>query len=262
MTFGFPMDPPAWFACLCLGLLGLCVGSFLNVVVIRVPRGRSIHRPSSRCGFCRSSIPFWMNIPVLSFLFSGGACVKCGHRFSARYAMVELLTCILFVAITACYGWSAQTLLYCLFAAALLAMTFIDLELKIIPDQISIGGWVVAMLLAALQIGWYPLSFFDALIGSLVGYFIFWIVSRVFYFVTHEEGLGGGDIKLMGFVGAMLGWQGAVSTIVVGNVLGLVVGIISIICLKKSRRTPIPFGPFLAMGALVHLLRLDQWWWS
>lgn len=262
MTLVLPSEFSTSEAVILLSVLGLCVGSFLNVVIIRLPRGRSIQAPSSRCGFCRSPIPYWMNIPVLSFLWSGGACVSCGHRFSSRYLFVELLTAFLFGAVASIYGWTALTFLYCSFVAALIAMTFIDLELRIIPDLISIGGWAIALLLSLLQISWYPIGLVESIVGSLVGYLTFWIVSRGFYFVTHEEGLGGGDIKLMGFVGAVLGWKGAVSTIVVGNLLGLVVGLIAIFFFQKTRRSPIPFGPFLAMGSLIHLFKLDEAWWQ
>ncbi|MDB5036971.1 MAG: peptidase [Bacteriovoracaceae bacterium] len=261
MMLSWPLEPSPAIRFVLLFVVGLCVGSFLNVVIIRLPRGRSLLKPSSRCGFCRSSIPTWMNIPVLSFLFSGGTCARCGTAFSARYPAIELLTAILFSAVGAVYGWSVQTLFFCLFSASLIAMTFIDLELRIIPDQISLGGWLVALLLSALNIPGYPIDFFSALMGSISGYLTFWLVSRAFLAVTQEEGLGGGDVKLMGFIGAVFGWKGVLTTILVGNILGALVGVISILIYKKSKRSPIPFGPFLAIGALVHLFQLDLMWW-
>jgi leader peptidase (prepilin peptidase)/N-methyltransferase len=178
-----------------------------------------------------------------------------------RYAIVELVTALLFVAVASSYGWSAQAFLYAAFSACLIAITFIDLELRLIPDELSLGGWGVALLAALFQAPWYPIGFMDALLGSMAGYFIFWIVSRGFYLITQEEGLGGGDVKLMGFVGAVLGWKGALTTIIVGNFMGLFVGLVLIFFLKKTRKSPIPLGPFLAMGAFVHLFHLDQWWW-
>lgn len=241
-------------------LLGLVIGSFLNVIIVRLPKGRSIIQPSSRCGFCRSSIPWFMNIPLMSFVVTAGKCIKCGSYYSARYPLIELLTGIFFVSIWSVYGWTILALIYALFTAALIAITFIDLEYRIIPDSLSLGGWVVGLGLALVAGDFYPLSWVESLVGSFLGYVAFWLLARIFYQFYQEEGLGGGDVKLMGFIGAFLGVRGVFSSILVGSLLGCLVGILVIGVRKRSRKFPIPFGPFLAIGALSTLFHLDFWW--
>lgn len=243
-------------------LVGICLGSFLNVIVVRLPRGRSLISPSSRCGFCRSSLKFWMNIPILSFLWTAGRCSYCGHAYSARYPLVEFLMGVLSVALWSVYGWTLAFVLFLLFVAALVAVCFIDLEFKIIPDSLSLGGWAVALILSCLSLPGYSMDFSSALAGSLLGYGVFWLLSRVYYWLNHEEGLGGGDVKLMGFIGAVLGMQGALTTILVGSLAGTVVGLFFMIIFKKTKRFPIPFGPFLVLGAFVSVFQLDLWWWQ
>jgi len=192
---------------------GLCLGSFINVVIVRLPRGKSIVRPSSRCGWCRSPLTAFQNFPLLGYLKSWGQCTKCGASFSSRYFWIELLAAILSVAVWSVYGWTWSTLVFAAFALTLLAVTFIDLELKIIPDELSFGGWAVALLVTALAPQLVRLSLLESVIGSFVGYGFFWIVSRLYQFFRHEDGLGGGDVKLMGFIGAVLGLQGVFTTI-------------------------------------------------
>lgn len=240
--------------------IGLCLGSFLNVVIVRLPRGKSLISPGSRCGFCRSALKWYTNIPLLGFLRSGGSCSKCGVRYSSRYFWVELLTAALFLGLWSVHGWSQLTVLYCIFAAAIIAMSFIDIEFRIIPDAISLGGCAVALILSALSVPDYPLTLVESIVGVAIGYGLFWVLSRSFYFLTQEVGLGEGDLKLMAFIGAVVGIKGVITTVLVGSILGTLVGLISLFILKKSRRFPIPFGPFLGMGALVHVMRLDFWW--
>ncbi|MBN8554230.1 MAG: prepilin peptidase [Deltaproteobacteria bacterium] len=253
---------PSSFQYIFIFCVGLCVGSFLNVVIVRLPRGRSIVSPSSRCGFCKTALKAWMNIPVFSFMASGGQCSHCGYAYSFRYTMVELLTAVLFLSIYSAYGWSVECLIFSLFAAALVVMSFIDLEFRIIPDTISLGGWAVALGLSLIQIPHYPIDFLPSLLGSLTGFVGFWGLSRLYYLVNLEEGLGGGDVKLMGFIGAVIGIQGVITTILVGSLLGSLVGILFMVFFKKTKRFPIPFGPFLAVGALVAVFQLDRIFWG
>lgn len=243
-------------------VLGLCLGSFLNVVIIRLPRGRSIVSPSSRCGWCRSALTIWQNLPILGFLTSKGRCQKCAVPFSSRYLWIEVLSAFMSFAIWSTYGWTLSAIVMGSFALALIAISFIDLDLKIIPDELSLGGWAVALMLTALAPQHFRLSFVEALIGGVVGYGFFWMISRLYAFIRHEEGLGGGDVKLMGFVGAMLGVQGVVTTVFVGALVGSLVGLFFVFIRGKTKHFPIPFGPFLAMGALVSLFYLDGWFWG
>lgn len=238
---------------LIVGLLGLVVGSFLNVIIYRLPRQKSIVSPSSRCGICRSSIVPYMNVPILSYIFSLGRCSKCGAIYSGRYPVVELLTALLFLGVWSHYGFGSLTLIYCFFVAALVVASFIDLELRLIPDSVSVGGWALALIVSMLSIPHYPMTLYSALVGSAVGFGLFFILSRSFFWITGEEGLGGGDVKLMGFVGAVLGLKGVIVTTLIGSVLGAFVGLVVLIVMRKGRRFPIPFGPFLAVGALFSL---------
>ncbi len=245
----------------CLALaLGLCLGSFLNVVIYRLPRGLSIVRPGSRCGFCRSAVAWFSNIPVVSYLWQHGACRTCGHFFSVRYPVVELLLAVFFVVLFSLYGWSNAFALFALFSLALVAASFIDLEFKIIPDEISLGGWAVGLVLAALSVPEFPVTFQEALWASIVGSGFFFLISRLFYLITQEMGLGDGDVKLMGFIGAFLGFEGIMAAAVVGSISGTAVSLFMMKVMGRSRKAPIPFGPFLALGALFPVFGLKLWW--
>ena len=240
----------------------LNLGSFLNVVIVRLPRGKSIVTPSSRCGWCRSPLKIQQNLPLFGYLLSRGQCKKCATPFSARYLWIELLAVVLCVAVWSIYGWTLLALAMSAFALTLLAISFIDLEFKIIPDELSLGGWTVALFLAAFAPSHFRVTFFEALVGGFVGFGFFWLISRIYALVRREEGLGFGDVKLMGFVGAVLGVQGVVTTVFVGALLGSIVGLFFVLVRKKTRHFPIPFGPFLAMGSLVALFNLDGWFWG
>ena len=240
--------------------LGLCLGSFLNVVIYRLPRGMSLARPGSRCGFCRSAIQWFSNIPVLSYLIQQGSCRKCGHHFSLRYPVVELLCALLFVVLWDHYGWGNELWILTAFTLTLVAASFIDLDFKIIPDEMSLGGWALGLLLAGLNVPGFPVSLQEALAASFLAAAFFFILSRLFYLVRQEMGLGDGDIKLMGFIGAFLGFQGAVSAVLVGSIAGTLTFLFLMAFGKQSRTAAMPFGPFLAMGALVTVFNLDFWW--
>lgn len=261
MNFTLYFELPEPLQAVVFFVVGLIVGSFLNVVVCRLPRNLSLLRPSSRCGTCRSPIPAWMNIPLLSFFYTSGSCVRCGYFYSGRYPMIEFLTGVVFVAVWSVYGWSASAIFFSGFSALLLAMSFIDLEFRIIPDSMSLGAWGVAWILALLGVQFFPIPLNESLFGAVVGFGLFWMLSRGYYWFSGEEGLGGGDVKLMGLVGAVLGLHGVITTILVGSVLGALVGGVLVFGMRKGRRFPIPFGPFLAMGALVSVFRLDGQLW-
>jgi len=233
---------------------GICVGSFLNVVIYRVPRGKSIVKPSSRCGCCKSPLPFYRNIPIWSYLSSGGRCAQCGIFYSPRYLWVEILTPLLFLLTWWTLGWGLHSFFIMGFIATLMAGSFIDLDLRIIPDSLTLGAWAVTLLIIALAGDQLEITFMDAVLGSAVGYLSFYILSRGYALMMGDEGLGGGDVKLMGFIGAVLGWQGVVTTTFLASFLGLVVGLTLIFGMGKSRKYPLPFGPFLAAGAMAHAL--------
>jgi len=251
------MTTPEWFQIISTILIGTCIGSFLNVVIVRLPRGRSIVSPGSRTFPWRSSIPAYQNIPVLSYLLNFGRDRKSGWFYSIRYLVIEILTPTIFLALYFTHGWSMTALVYALVCSCLIAASFIDLDLRIIPDSLTIGVWFVAILAAAFEAKGYPLDFQSAVFGSIIGYGSFWLLSRSYYWITGEDGLGGADVKLMGFIGAVVGWKGVIVTVLVASLSGALVGLFLMMVYRKGRRFPIPFGPFLAAGAMVSIFRID-----
>jgi len=240
-------------------LLGLIVGSFCNVCIHRIPQGESIVLPGSRCPKCRTTIKAYDNIPVLSFLALKGQCRSCGYRISWQYPVVELLTGLLFAMIVFQFGLTWHTGILWTFLAALVIVIFIDLEHQIVPDVITLPGIAVGLtwsVLTALFVSrgpGTPLSFFppaplDALLGMVVGGGILYVVA-----VLSRGGMGGGDIKLTAMVGAFLGWRAALLTIFLGTLSGSVIALLLLASGKKSRKDPMPFGPFLVLGAVLAL---------
>jgi leader peptidase (prepilin peptidase)/N-methyltransferase len=224
--------------------VGACVGSFLNVVIYRLPKKESLVRPGSRCPACSSPIRWWNNIPIVSYFLLRGRCADCGVKFSARYLMVEALTGLLFAACFVRFGLTAEAALYFAFAAALVAIAFIDIDHMIIPDAITLPGIPVGLICSSIL----PLSLLDAVSGMLLGGGILFIIALI---VPH--GMGGGDVKLLGMVGAFLGWKAALITIFLGALVGSAGGIIGMVALGKGRKAKIPFGPYLAVGALLSM---------
>lgn len=181
---------------------------------------------------------------------------------------------ILALGLWSIYGWAWLALAMILFVGGLVALSFIDLDFRIIPDSISLGGWAVALIAIALGFHQLPLhtlpilteswglgSLGQAMVSSIFGYGVFWILSRVYLALRGEEGLGGGDVKLMGLIGAVLGLQGVLTTILVGSLLGSMMGLYLVVFGEKTKHFPIPFGPFLALGALASVFQLDGWLW-
>jgi leader peptidase (prepilin peptidase)/N-methyltransferase len=232
-------------------LLGAIIGSFLNVCVYRIPAGQSIVSPPSRCPQCGASIRWYQNIPIVSYLVLRGRCAGCRARISPRYPLVEALTGLLFLLVWMVFGWQAATPLYWVFAAALVVITFIDLDHQIIPDVISLPGIIVGFL-TALAIPW--LSWTDSLLGILLGGGSLFLVAEAYHRLTGQEGMGGGDVKLLAMIGAFLGWKAILPVIFLGSLAGSLVGVPLMIAKRSGGKLAIPFGPFLALGAIVCLL--------
>jgi leader peptidase (prepilin peptidase)/N-methyltransferase len=232
-----------------VALLGLFIGSFLNVCIYRIPRSESIVWPGSRCPVCGTPIKPWDNIPVLSYLFLRGKCRHCRTRIKLRYPLVEALSALLALALYTRFGLSTVFVIYYLFACALIVVTFIDLDFQIIPDRISLGGIAVGLVL----VYWLPISYKDALIGLAVGAGSLMLIIYGYYFLTKRQGMGGGDVKLLGMIGVFTGWQGVAFTIFTASLIGSVVGLTWIAVQGKDMKAAIPFGPFLSLGALIYL---------
>ncbi len=235
-------------------VLGLIIGSFLNVVIHRLPRDESIIRPGSRCPSCEAPIRWWGNIPVFSYLFLRGRCSACKAPISVRYPVVELLTAMLFLAVKMKFGFSWVLFVRDFpFVAALVAVTFIDIDHRIIPDELSLGGLVLGLLTAGLEptLGWT-----GGFLGALLGFASFYGLAVLYEKVSGKSGLGGGDIKLLAMLGAFVGPTGVLTTVLVSSVTGSLVGIGWALATRQRQvlGAAIPYGPFLVLGGLVAYL--------
>lgn len=231
-------------------LLGLCVGSFLNVCIYRLPNDASIVRPGSMCPQCKNPIPFYDNIPVLSYLLLMGKCRNCKTSIPIRYPLVELLTGLLALSVFATNGLTFEWLIYFTFVAALVVITFIDIDHQIIPNIISLPG-IPIFFLASYFLP--DMTLLKSLIGILAGGGSLYLVAWGYQALTGKEGMGMGDVKLLAMIGALIGWQGILFTIFMGSALGCVVGIPVMLRTKKNMKLAVPFGPFLSIGAITHL---------
>lgn len=227
-------------------LFGAAIGSFLNVCIWRLPLGESIVFPASHCPACGTSIRRRDNIPVLGYLLLRGRCHSCNARISPRYPTVELLTGCTAMVLLYHFGLSPSLAVYALFAGALIVITFIDIDHQIIPDVISLPGIVVGIVFSAIG---YGVPLVDSLIGAALGGGLLYLVAVGYHAWTGREGMGGGDIKLLAMIGAFLGWRGVLVTLILGSFSGALIGIALILARGADSRLPIPFGPFLALGA-------------
>jgi leader peptidase (prepilin peptidase)/N-methyltransferase len=230
-------------------LFGLFIGSFLNVCIYRIQKGESIVWPPSHCPKCTKALKPWDNIPVISYLILKGRCRYCTEPISVRYPVVELLSALLAVSLLYRFGMSVTFLIYYLWACVLLIITFIDLDIQIIPDRLSLGGIVVGLLV----VYWLPVTYKDALIGLILGGGLLLAIIYCYYFLTKKEGMGGGDVKLLAMIGVFTGWQGVLFTVFASSLMGTMVGIPWGLLKKGTLKAAIPFGPFLALGALIYV---------
>ena len=222
---------------------GLAVGSFANVCIHRLPRKESVVFPGSHCPACSAAVRPLDNIPVISYIALGGKCRDCATRISPIYPVIETVTAVLLLVGFFKFGPSFDFLVYAVVAPALVIITAIDIEHQIIPDVITLPGIALG-----LVVGTYTIGYADSLLGFFAGGGLFYLLA-----VLSNGGMGGGDIKYIAAVGALLGWQKVLLVIFIGSLLGSVVGVFQITVQKKSRKSLIPFGPFLATGTLVTL---------
>ena len=236
-----------WIELTIVAAMGLAIGSFLNVVIHRVPRKQSVISPGSRCPSCNKPLQWFDNVPVVSYLALRGRCRSCNGRIGIRYPIVELVTATVFVAHYYAFGWTPLLAVRLLFAAALVALFAIDLEHHLLPDVITLPGLVLGVLVSFFL----PPGIAGALLGILVGAGFLWLVGEAYYRYAGVEGMGGGDVKMLGMIGAVLGWQLTLLTLILSSIAGSVVGIAVIALRKGGLKHALPFGTFLAIGALV-----------
>ena len=238
---------PAAFLYTTVAAFGLIIGSFLNVCIYRLPRGQSVVWPASRCTSCGRRLSWYENIPVLSYVALGGACRTCRSAISPVYPAVELATAAVFVVLYAHFGPTPLLASRLVFACAMIVLFVIDLRHRILPNVITVGGIAVGFAFSlALPPGWTA-----SLIGIVAGGGSLLLIAEVYRLVRHEEGLGLGDVKMLGLIGAFLGWKLMLLTLVLASLLGSVVGIAMIAAGKGGMKYALPFGTFLATAALV-----------
>jgi len=264
----------SWLVPLGLFCFGLALGSFLNVVIYRLPlmletRWRrdccellelpgeqedeplNLATPNSHCPHCKAAIKPWQNIPVLSYALLGGKCSACGQRISPRYPLLELATGLMTMALAWHFPPGAALLGACLFTWALIALTMIDIDHQLLPDNITLPLLWLGLL---FNLGGTYTSLPGAVIGAMAGYLILWSVYQAFRLLTGKEGMGFGDFKLLAALGAWLGWQALPLVILLSSLVGAISGIALMVVKRRGRDIPIPFGPYLALAGWIALL--------
>ncbi len=245
---------PFYIQLIFAGLFGLAIGSFLNVCIYRIPAKKSIVNPPSSCPACGSRIRFYDNIPVISYIILLGRCRHCKERISIGYPVLEIITGLLSMALYMRYNLINNNIyhyfIFLIFTSSLIVISFIDLKHQIIPDVISIPGIIAGLIISFFSphITWY-----DSLLGIAVGGGLLYLFALIFELLVKKEGMGGGDIKLLAMMGAWMGWKSILFIILVSSLIGSILGTIALLLSKKGLRARIPFGPFLALGALIYL---------
>ncbi|MEE4600581.1 MAG: prepilin peptidase [Desulfobacteraceae bacterium] len=230
-------------------IFGLCIGSFLNVCIYRLPASKSIVHPRSMCSNCGTLIAAYDNIPVLSYLWLKGRCRHCQIKISIRYPIVELLGGLLALGTFLKFGLTLEALIYYLFCAALLIVTFIDIDHRIIPNVITLPGIPICF---AASFALPTITCKEALLGILIGGGSLFLVAWIYSLITKKEGMGGGDIKLLAMMGAIVGWQGVLFTIFVASLVGTLAGLAAMLQSRKGMKLAVPFGPFLSIGSITY----------
>ncbi|MCK9265650.1 prepilin peptidase [bacterium] len=239
-------------------ILGLIFGSFANVVILRLPKGKSLINPGSSCVKCGKSIKFYDNIPLLSFLILKGKCRFCGEKISARYFLVELLSGILFLLIFNKFGLSPAFFIYTLFVYSLLIVGFIDIDTFLISDvfvlPLVVLGPILSFLFPSMHTGLSNIqSLLYSVFGILLGGGLLIFLSLFGKFLFKKEAMGGGDVKLLAMIGAFLGWKSVFLTLFFASLLGTIISLFLIVTKKKTVEDYVPFGPYLGIGAIISL---------
>ena len=227
--------------------MSLVVGSFLNVCIYRLPRRESLLYPASHCPVCNRALAWFENVPLISWLVLGGRCRTCRTRIPVQYPLVEAITAAVFVSAYVIYGWTPLLAARLLFACAMIVLFVIDLQHRILPNAITLPGVVAGFVLSFfLPPGWR-----SSLIGLLAGGGVLFAIAESYYRIRGHEGLGMGDVKMLAMIGAFLGWPLMLVTLVLASFTGSFVGISLLVSRRADMKAALPFGTFLAIGALV-----------
>ena len=237
---------PVWMFWVLTGLLGLVTGSFLNVCIHRLPRRLSVASPGSRCGACETPIAWRDNVPVLSYVLLGGRCRHCGAGFSVVYPLVELVTLVVFLVHFWVFGATALGLVRVAFACAMVVLFFIDLEHQILPNVITLPGIVAGLAASAFL----PPGLFLAVLGALLGGGVLWAIAEIYVRVRGMEGMGMGDVKMLGMIGAFLGAPLMALTLVIASFAGALTGVGLMLAGRGDLQRRLPFGTFLAAAGV------------
>jgi len=246
MSFDFAPGWPAWFTLLTITLFGLCIGSFLNVCAYRLPLGQSVVHPRSRCTTCGRTLTWFDNLPVVSWLVLAGRCRTCKAPVSWMYPAVEAVTAIVFVITYLTYGLTLLSLVRVVFGCALIVLFVTDLQHKILPNAITLPGIVVGFVCSFFL----PPGWLSSLIGLAIGGGFLLAMAEAYYRFRGQEGLGMGDVKLLAMIGAFLGGKLVLLTLGVASFTGSIAGGLLIASGRGSMKYALPFGTFLAIGAL------------
>jgi len=279
--FGFLFFNSLLFRAICLFLFGICIGSFLNVVIYRLPvmlqkswRNQCIEllgsdckvnvdnthfnliHPSSHCPKCHAKVPVWSNIPILGYFLIAGKCVNCKLRISIRYPLIEFLAGVVFVAVGFIESETISIIGGLVFSAFIISLIMIDFDTFLLPDELT------------LPLVWLGLLFningdicgglSNAVIGAVIGYLILWLIYWLFKLVTKKEGMGYGDFKLLAAIGAWVGWQNLLSVLIISSLTGIVYALLMRLSGRLQPGKPIPFGPFLGVAGLITLLYANR----
>ncbi len=245
-------------------IVGLCIGSFLNVVISRLPPLiddeladmvdhplPNLIRPGSHCPHCKQQIRWFDNIPLLSYLLLGGRCRDCKEKISTRYFWIELMTGLIFISCAIKFGLTTTLLWSLILSSMLIALTFIDLDTWLLPDSITLPG-IGLGLLCNLSYEFVPI--YDAVIGAIAGYSVLWLIYQIHHRLTSRQGMGYGDFKLLGMLGAWLGWQSLPIIMLLSSIAGIIIFLILKLTMNFDHTRPIPFGPFLAVAGWLYMI--------
>ncbi len=246
-------------------VFGACMGSFLNVCIYRIPAELSVVKPRSRCPKCLTNLAWKDNIPIFGWIFLGGKCRYCKEPIAVRYPAIELLTAILFTLIWLRFPYNPLLLPYGLLVFGLILGTFVDIDEMWLPDRVTIGGMIVGPILSFLipsmhGVEGHLAGLVQSLIGLAAGFGLFYAISVLGKLAFKKDAMGFGDVKLMGTLGAFLGWESVLFITFVSSLLGAVIGMIFIALGKREMQSKIPFGPYIALAAVIWILGGSGWW--